>query len=97
MDGDSITFLVNWRDVAAYALAFCGGLLTLFAGIAWALAKWGVNKVLAKQDETNERIDKFERHVDLRLLGLDRRVTRVEARVGMPTPIPSDDGEAFLG
>jgi len=92
-DGNLITFVVNWRDVAVYALSFGGGLLVLFVTIAAGFAKWGVGKVLDKQDETNQRIDRFERHVGNRHLGFDRRITRIEVKVGLPTPIPSDDDD----
>lgn len=88
---DVITFVVNWRDIAGYALAFAGTMLLLFVSIAGALAKWGVDRVLAVLTKIGERLDKLEEHVDARFLGLDRRVTRIETKVGLPTPVPGED------
>lgn len=91
---EAITLVVNWKDVAGYALGFAGAMLLLFVTIAVGLAKWGVAKVLDVLTKIGERLDVFEQHVEARFLGLDRRVTRIEAKTGIPTPMPGDDTPA---
>lgn len=91
MEPETMTMVVSWRDVAVYALAFAGSGVVLFLTVAVGLAKWVIARVLAGQAETNARIDKMEEHVNSRLLQLDRRVTRIEAKSGIPTPMPNID------
>lgn len=98
MESETLTMAITWRDVAVYALAFAGSGLALFVTVAYGFAKWVVNRVLAGQRETNERLDKMgerldkmDEHFNTRLLGLDRRVTRVEAKIGVATPMPTHD------
>lgn len=85
------TIVIQWADVAKYTLAFAGGLLVIVAGIGSGLAKWIVTKVLSAIDKTNDRIDHLEKRVDRRFLGLDRRMTRVETKCGLPTPNAEHD------
>lgn len=87
-----VSMTVTWREVAVYALSFAGGGLVLFVGISAGIAKWVIARVLSGLAETNLRLDRMEQHVNERLLGFERRVTRIEAKIGLPTPMPDDGG-----
>ncbi len=71
------------------ALAWTIGCLILGgAAIAWFFLRWGVNQITGYIKALASKVDQMEKHFNDRFLGIDRRVTRIETKVGLDTPMP---------
>lgn len=80
--------VISQRDIMLAMAWSIGVLLVGGATVAWFFLQYGVNVITKALNNLSAKVNQMERHFNDRLLGIDRRVTRVETKLGLDTPMP---------
>jgi hypothetical protein len=76
------------------ALAYTGVLILAGCGsVAW----WGVRTIVRHFGTLRDIVDAFKSEMTREIRGLDRRITRVEAVLRLPTPSDGVDNPPYVG